>query len=195
VVVLASGSPRRRELLERIGYQLVVDAADVDESPISGETPGDYVLRLATRKAEVVAARHPGQVVLGADTTVTVDDQILGKAADADQARAMLARLFGREHQVLTGFAAVGGGQTVTGLATTAVVMRQPAAVEVAGYLASGEWQGKAGAYAVQGMAAAFVTEVRGSITSVIGLPLAEAVEAIKRVGGPAPDMSRGQPA
>lgn len=195
VVVLASGSPRRRELLERIGYPLVVDAADVDETPLEGESPADYVQRLARRKAEVVAARHSGQVVLGADTTVTADGQILGKAEGPDQARAMLVQLFGREHEVLTGFAAVGPTGTETGLATTTVVMRRPTSHEVDGYIASGEWRGKAGAYAVQGMAAAFVTEVRGSITSVIGLPLAEAVQAIMTVGGPAPQMEHGRPA
>jgi septum formation protein len=195
MLVLASGSPRRRELLERIGYQLLVDAADVDETPQPGERPGDYVVRLAASKAEVVSTRHRGQVVLGADTTVTVGDRILGKADDHEQARAMLAELFGREHQVLTGFAVVADGETRTGLATTAVVMRTPSAAEIDGYLASGEWRGKAGAYAVQGIAAAFVTEVRGSITSVIGLPLAEVVEAITLAGGPQPAMERGKPA
>jgi len=178
-----------------VGFELVVDAADVDETTRDGEGPADYVGRLALAKARVVAERHPGRWVLGADTTVTFAGRILGKASSAPEAGAMLQELFGRTHQVVTGFAIVGPGGELCEQVTTEVDMRVPGADEVRGYLASGEWRGKAGAYAVQGMAAAFVTAVRGSITNVIGLPLAEVVQALERCGGPRPRLDRGEPA
>jgi len=194
-LILASSSPRRRELLGRLGFELVVDAADVDESVRAGESPAEYVGRLALDKASVVAGRHPGAFVLGADTTVTFDGRILGKADDEAEAGAMLRELFGRSHQVVTGFAIVGPGARICERVTTEVDMRVPSADEVRGYLQSGEWRGKAGAYAVQGMAAAFVTAVRGSITNVIGLPLAEVVESLRQCGGPQPRLHSGEPA
>ena len=194
-LIMASGSPRRRELLSRVGFEFDVEAADVDESVVEGETPGDYVTRLALAKASAVAARHPGAFVIGADTTVTVDGHILGKVADANAARFMLTQLVGRTHQVITGFAIVGPGSEVLQNVRTDAEMRSPSTDELDGYVATGEWRGKAGAYAVQGMAAAFVTAVRGSITNVIGLPLAEVVVALSACGGPAPNMEKGRPA
>ena len=159
-LILASASPRRRELLERVGLQLVVRAADLDETPLPGETPGVYVARIARAKAAAIA-RAPGEWVLAADTTVTIDGVILGKAADDAEATAMLAMLVGRTHEVLTAFAIRGerAGASVEHceVVATAVDMIACDAGVIADYVASGEWRGKAGAYALQGIAAALV--------------------------------------
>jgi septum formation protein len=196
-LILASASPRRRELLERVGFSLEVRPADIDETERPGEDPAAYVARLARAKVDEIArtsgARDPDAWVLAADTTVTIDGAILGKAADAADAAAMLRRLSGRVHQVMTAFAIAGGG----GRRRDAVVSSDVAMVELDApalddYLASGEWRGKAGAYAIQGIAAALVREVRGSVTNVIGLPLAEVIAALRELGGPAPRLAAG---
>jgi septum formation protein len=194
-LLVASASPRRRELLERVGVALEVRAADVDEDPRAGEAPADYVARIARAKVRAVT-RRAGQFVLAADTTVTIDGAILGKASSADEARAMLRRLSGRTHQVLTAFCVHGDPPVEReGVVASDVVMIEIAAADVDDYVASGEWRGKAGAYAVQGIAAAFVREVRGSVTNVIGLPLVEVLEALRAVGAPGPRLAQGQPA
>lgn len=183
-LVLASASPRRRELLARVGIPVEVVPADADESPIQGESAVACARRLAAAKAAGVAATLPDRWVLAADTVVEIDGDILGKAADGAEAAAMLARLVGREHRVTTAYALRGPGATsVIEHVTSTVVMRAAGGSEVADYVTAGEWRGKAGAYAVQGMAAAMVREVHGSITNVIGLPLAEVVEALERLG------------
>ncbi len=189
-LVLASASPRRRELLERLGFQLEVRPADVDEDVLAGEAPAAYVARVAAAKAAAVV-RAPGQWVLAADTTVVIDDAILGKAATPPEAHAMLARLTGRTHQVLTAFV-VQGGVRRTALVTTEVAMID---FDVADYVASGEWRGKAGAYAIQGIGAALVREIRGSVTNVIGLPVAEVLAVLREVGCPVPRLADGVPA
>jgi septum formation protein len=194
-LVLASASARRRELLERVGIALEVRPSSADETPRPGEEAAAYASRVAVAKVEEVARDLGDRWILGADTTVEVDRVILGKAADADEAATLLARLAGRVHRVTTAYALHGGGRRVTRQVTTEVVMRAVAPEEIAAYVASGEWRGKAGAYAVQGIAAAFVTAIRGSITNVIGLPLAEVIEDLARVGGPAPDYRAGVPA
>ena len=190
-LVLASASPRRREMLERVGVALEVRPADVDEEPRAGEPPDDYVARIARDKANA-AVRRPGQWVLAADTTVTIDGQILAKAATGDEAAEMLRKLSGRTHQVITAFAIVGDGTVREGSVTTdvAVVPLDDAAIR--DYVASGEWRGKAGAYAIQGIAAAFVRSVRGSVTNVIGLPLVEVLDALRAVGAPGAQLARG---
>ncbi len=192
-LILASASPRRRELLERVGVALTVQPARVDERPIAGEAPIEFTVRLARAKAAAIHREAPGEWVLGADTIVEIDGEMLGKPDDADAARAMLERLVGHTHRVVTGFALRGPGDYAFERAVaTEVVMRVAPAREIADYVAAGEWRGKAGGYAVQGMAAALVTEIRGSITNVIGLPLAEVVEALAVAGLSAPRYRRG---
>ena len=188
-LILASASPRRRELLERVGLALEVRPADVDETPLPGEPPRAYVARVARAKAQALA--RPGAWVLAADTTVTIDGAILGKAADGAEAAAMLRRLSGRVHEVITAFTLLGDAarDEVVASEVAFVALDEPT---IAAYVASGEWRGKAGAYAIQGIGAALVREVRGSVTNVIGLPLAEVLAALRAAGGPTPDLARG---
>jgi septum formation protein len=197
-LLLASASPRRRELLERVGVPLEVRPADVDETPAAGEAPAAYVARIARDKASAVN-RRPGQWVLAADTTVTIDGAILGKPADAAEAAAMVRALAGRVHQVITAFAIVGDLEAAVvvreGAATSDVRMIDMGDAVIADYVASGEWRGKAGAYAIQGIGAALVVEVRGSVTNVIGLPLVEVLAALRQVGAPGAELARGIPA
>lgn len=176
-LILASASPRRRELLERLGLRLEIAPAAVDETPQPGEKPLAYARRVAAAKCDTVAdgpAAGRGLAVLGADTTVVVEDDILGKPADDAEARAMLLRLAGRRHEVITAYALRFGDRRLERAVTTLVAMRALQPAEVDAYVAYGEGRDKAGAYAVQGIAAAFITELRGSLTNVIGLPLAE---------------------
>jgi septum formation protein len=185
-LILASASPRRRELLERLGLSLLVLPADVDETPHSGEKPGDYARRVAAAKCDAVAdgpAAGRPLAVVGADTTVVVDDVILGKPADEGEAREMLGRLGGRRHEVITAYRIRHLGRTAERAVSTSVLVRALQPSEVDAYVASGEWRGKAGGYAVQGIAAAFVTELRGSITNVIGLPLSELLADLQALG------------
>lgn len=196
-LLLASASPRRRELLQRVGLLLEVRPADVDESAHDGEEPGAYVMRVARAKAAAIQ-RRPDEWVLAADTTVTLDGQILGKAETPEEAAKMLRWLAGRAHQVITAFILVGerDGQPVIheGLVGTEVQFIELDAGTLADYVASGEWRGKAGAYAIQGIGAALVSAVRGSVTNVIGLPLAEVLAALREAGGPVPRLAAGTP-
>lgn len=189
-VILASASPRRRELLERLGLRLAVRPTEIDETPRPGEKPTDYVRRIAIEKATaavaLIARDHEtlsATPLLAADTTVIVDGSILGKPLDENDARAMLERLAGRRHEVTTAYRIVHGTREVDRAVTTIVAFRLLDPREIAAYVAGGEWRGKAGGYAVQGIAAAFVTEVRGSLTNVIGLPLAEALADLRALG------------
>jgi septum formation protein len=188
--VLASGSPRRRELLARLGLTPEVRPADVDETPHEAETPEELVLRLARAKATtVVAPASPAtepsvdEVVLAADTVVTLDDRVLGKPRDRDDAATMLRTLSGRTHHVVTGIAVVRGTSHVADVVTTAVTFRRLSDTEVAWYLDTGEPTDKAGAYGLQGAGAVLIERVDGSDTNVIGLPLAETVALLRRVG------------
>lgn len=195
-LVLASASPRRRELLSRVGFSLRVEPADIDETALAGETAVDHVARLAAAKAAAVATRHRERWVLAADTTVEVEGAILGKAADADEARGMLERIVGKTHRVSTAFAIRGPADAAANrVVTTEVTMRPVAVDELDGYVEAGEWRGKAGAYAVQGMAAAWVARISGSVTNVIGLPLSEVVDCLRDLGGPRPVYTKGTPA
>ncbi len=186
-LVLASGSPRRRELLARVGLEFRVVPAQVDESLEPGEPAGRAALRLARAKAAAVAAKEPGAAVLAADTLVALEDRILGKPRDRDEARRMLELLSGREHVVLTGFCLRHQGDEAQGLGSTRVRFRRLGRAEMAAYVASGEPMDKAGAYAVQGLGAALVEEVGGSYTNVVGLPLAACVELMLARGVIAP--------
>lgn len=169
-----------------------VRPADVDETQRAGESPLAYARRVAAEKADALAA--PGTWVLAADTIVEIDGEVLGKAGDDDEARAMLRKLRGRTHRVTTAFA-IRGPRRHDGDVTSEVVMTAFGDDDLEDYVASGEWRGKAGAYAVQGIAAVLVAEVRGSITNVIGLPLAEVVAALAALGAAAPRFTAGSPA
>jgi septum formation protein len=195
-LVLASASPRRRELLEQLGLVLEVTPANVDETPRPDERPADYVRRVAAAKCDTVAGARdpalPAIPVLAADTIVVVDNQILGQPADEADARRMLLALAGRRHEVTTAYRISFAGRSLERAVTTTVSFRSLRPAEIDAYVASGEWRGKAGGYAVQGRAGAFVPELRGSHTNVIGLPVAEvladlqALEALPRYPPPA---------
>ncbi len=172
MLVLASESPRRAEILRQAGIPFVVRAAPVDETPLAGERPEDYVRRLAELKA-VAAPAGPDEIVLGADTTVVVDGEMLGKPADADDARRMLAALAGRAHEVLTGVALRRGELVICEWASTRVKFAAMTAAEVDDYVASGEPMDKAGAYAIQGLASKFIERIDGCYFNVVGLPVA----------------------
>lgn len=174
--ILGSSSPRRLQLLAQMGITPdAVDPADIDESPLKGELPQHLALRLAVEKAQAVAARHPGKVVLASDTVVGVGRRILPKAEDEQTARKCLALLSGRRHQVYTGVAVVDSHGTLRKVLVDArVKFSRLTKSDVEQYIASGEWDGKAGGYALQGMASAFIPWINGSHTAIIGLPMAE---------------------
>jgi len=172
-LVLASASPRRKALLEAAGVTCTVIPADVDETPEPGETPSAHVRRLARAKALEVARSEPHAVILGADTVVVIDGHILGKPADESDARAMLRRLSGRVHQVYTGVALWRDGDIRDAVDVTDVELCALSNGQVDWYIASGEPAGKAGAYAIQGLASRFVTRINGSYSNVVGLPVA----------------------
>jgi septum formation protein len=185
-------------MLERVGIALEIHPADVDESEQKGEAPAAYVARIARSKA-ISVARKSEHWVLAADTTVTLAGKILGKADSEAEAAKMLRWLSGKTHQVLTAFVLIGERDERTtireGLVSTDVTMIELDAAVIADYVASGEWRGKAGAYAIQGIGAALVREISGSVTNVIGLPLVEVLAALRDVGGPRPRLAAGKPA
>lgn len=183
-IVLASGSPRRREILARIAYPFDVRPADLDESRIRGEAPQEYVARLAADKALAVGSGAPDALVLGSDTAVVLGNEILGKPADPADAARMLSRLSGRRHQVLSGVAISRGDQVLRRFVSkTDVEFRDLSDREIEQYVATGEPLDKAGAYAIQGEAGRFVRGVYGSVTGVIGLPFEETREALYDLG------------
>jgi septum formation protein len=185
---LASGSPRRRELLTQIGVAFSTLAAPIDESVLPGEAADLYVQRLALAKAQTGLATLSNPVdavVLGADTAVVVDGQILGKPVDQADALAMLELLSSREHQVLTAVALANGQRSDVRLISSAVHFRSISSSEAHTYWASGEPQDKAGGYAIQGLAAVFVTGMRGSYSAVVGLPLCETAALLAEFGIP----------
>jgi septum formation protein len=185
---LASGSPRRRELLTQIGVPFSAVSADIDETPQPQESPSAYVERLARGKAE--AGRYAITAdsefcVLGADTAVVLDGKILGKPVDEADACAMLMMLSGREHEVLTAIALLDGERCESRVVRSLVRFRQISAQEAAAYWASGEPRDKAGGYGIQGLGAVFVAGLDGSYSAVVGLPLCETAELIGRFGIP----------
>jgi septum formation protein len=196
MLVLASASPRRRELLARVGLVFDVDPADTDETRRPDEPASAYAARVAADKARVVRARRPEAAVLAADTIVVVDGDVLGKAPDEAGARAMLARLSSRAHVVTTAVQLEVPGQGARAFAVhTEVEFRALAPRDLDGYVASGEWRGKAGAYAVQGIGAGLVRALRGSYTNVVGLPLVEVIEALAAADVAHADLARGSAA
>ena len=183
--VLASASPRRLALLAQIGIvPAAVDAADIDESPRKRELPAAHAARLAEAKATRVAARHAGAFVLAADTVVAVGRRILPKAEDEAAARACLALLSGRRHRVFGGVVLIDPvGRARRRLVRSDVLVKPLSAEEIAAYIASGEWRGKAGGYAIQGRAAMLVRAIHGSYSNVVGLPLFETAALLRGAG------------
>jgi septum formation protein len=182
-LVLASGSPRRRELLARLGLEPEVVPAAIDESPLPDEPPPLHALRVARAKAAAAAAGRPAAAVLAADTIVVVDGEILGKPHDRDEARAMLRRLSGRSHLVITAVALRFGKREASHVEQAHVTFRPISHELLDWYVATGEADDKAGAYAIQGRAGAFVARLEGSYSGVMGLPLYELRELFARAG------------
>lgn len=182
-VVLASASPRRRDLLAAAGFAFDVDPSRIDESRAEGESPAAYAERVARDKAAEIAARHPDRVILAADTIVVVDAAVMGKPVDAADAIRMLGALAGRAHEVLTAVAAQRGATVHTRLARTTVWMRPIHAAEIETYVATGEPFDKAGAYAIQGGAGRFVDRIDGDLDTVIGLSLAAVRDVLAALG------------
>ena len=182
-IILASQSPRRRELLSLIGIPHEVRPADLDERVLPGELPAVHAERLARAKAEVVAATEPDAVVIGADTIVVLDGDILGKPRDAGDAAAMLRRLSGRTHTVLTAVSVVHRGRTVSGVESVEVTFRPLTEDQIDRYIATGEPMDKAGAYGIQGFGAVIVERVHGDYFAVMGLALGRLVDLLAQVG------------
>ena len=188
MLILASASPRRRELLTQAGVEFAVESADIDEAVQPGEAPAKYVQRLAVEKAQAVWDRHKAEddsadpiTVVGADTTVVLDGKILGKPVNQADARRMLELLSGRTHQVLTGVAAITRRATVSEVEITQVYFDLIGESELVKYLASGEPLDKAGAYGIQGYAARWIPKIEGCYFNVVGLPLSRALAVITR--------------
>lgn len=181
ILVLASGSPRRRELLSAMGVDFTVRPAEIDESVQAGEAPVAYVERLARAKA--MAAAAPGEVVLAADTVVDLDGTVFAKPADADEARRTLATLSGRRHRVHTGVAVARDGRVISSVTTTEVTFRELSTSVIDDYVATGEPLDKAGAYGLQGRGGRFVAALAGSASNVVGLPMAPTAALLSAAG------------
>jgi septum formation protein len=182
MLILASQSPRRSEILRQAGFSFVVKPANVDESFLPDELPAEYVKRVAQQKAAAVEA-GPADVVLGADTVVVIDAQILGKPRDHAAALRMLETLSGREHAVLTGICIRRGAATIVDLAATRVWFLPLTHKDIADYVATGEPMDKAGAYAIQGLASKFIQRIEGSYSNVVGLPIELVGEHLRKYG------------
>ncbi|MBI4962799.1 MAG: septum formation inhibitor Maf [Desulfomonile tiedjei] len=185
-LILASGSPRRKFLMNSVGIRFRAVPSSIDESLIAGESPQESVQRLALAKAKEVSEQFLGKWVLGADTIVVIDGRILGKPADEKEARAMLARLAGRAHLVYTGYALVNSAfpaKDRVRYAESAVNIRDLSKQQIAGYVRTGEPMDKAGAYAIQGFGSAIVERISGSYTNVVGLPLCEVARDLQELG------------
>lgn len=183
MLVLASASPRRRELLSNAGIPFEVQPAHINEDPVPNETARDYAERLAREKAQVIAQGRPDSPVLGADTVVVIDGQILGKPADARDAARMLHLLSGRTHEVITAVCLVIKDRPTVASAGTAVTMAEISGQEIAAYIATGEPMDKAGAYAIQGRASRWIPRIEGDYTNVVGLPVALVYRMLQQEG------------
>lgn len=180
---LASASPRRREILQALGLRFSYAGADVDERQEPAEAAADLVLRLACRKARHAIKERPKHAIIGADTVVVLDDRVFGKPGSRTDALAMLAALSGRTHEVVTGVAVLHGASEQTAVSRSRVTFRPITTAEAAAYWHSGEPRDKAGSYAIQGLAAIFITELQGSHSGVIGLPVCETAAMLGNIG------------
>ena len=181
-VILASQSLRRREILTAVGWEFEAIAADIDETRFAAEDAVSYVKRLARTKARTIAEKFPDRLVIGADTVVVIDGEILGQPLDDDDARRMLRLLRGKWHDVLTGVALMRAGEVVVGHETTRVRFSEMSAEEIDWYVGTGEPRGKAGAYGIQGSAALFIKEIQGDYFNVVGLPVRLVFELSRRI-------------
>ncbi|MFQ5509640.1 MAG: Maf family protein [Leptospirillia bacterium] len=187
-ILLASASPRRRELFGHLGYPFTCTSVDIDETPHPGEAADTTAMRLALEKARAARAGHPDALIVGSDTLVVLDDTVLGKPRDADEAKDMLTRLQGRDHRVVTAFALLHpDGREVVEASVTAVRFRPMTADEIAAYVATGEPLDKAGAYGIQERGAVFVEGVEGDYFTVVGLPLCLLAQRMAKLIGPLP--------
>ena len=185
-LILGSASPRRRELLAQIGVTPdEIRPADIDETPLKGELPRDYALRLATEKAQAFDSAGDEELILTADTVVALGRRILEKPADAAEAARFLYLLSGRRHRVFTGVALRRGARLWTRRVEAQVKFKRLSDGEISAYLRSGEWRGKAGGYAIQGIGAAFIPWISGSYTAIVGLPLTEVAGLLEGAGYP----------
>ena len=190
-LILGSGSPRRRELLAQVGVEPdAIRPPEIDETPLKAELPRPYCARMAREKAAAVTAA-PDDIILAADTTVAMGRRILGKPSDAREAEAFLRLMSGRRHRVYTAVALRRGARMWERNVETVVWMKRLSEPELAGYLASGDWQGKAGGYGIQGPAGALIPWIRGSFTAIVGLPLAETAGLLQAAGYPLWQASR----
>jgi septum formation protein len=180
MLILASSSPRRAELLRAAGIEFSVRVADVDETQLPGESPRDYVLRLSSAKAQAVA--RDDELVLGADTTVVINDEIAGKPVDEEDARKILRALSGQWHEVLTAVTVLRGERVVSDIASTLVKFSEMSEAEIDWYISTGEPMDKAGAYGIQGSASRFVERIEGNYSNVVGLPVEMVYRMIKRM-------------
>ncbi len=194
-IILASASPRRKELLRQVGFDFEVIPSRAEEHEITGESPQEHVIRLSLEKAREVSTRDDidGRWVIGSDTIVLRDEQILGKPENDEEAARMLRSLSGRTHQVLSGYAILDRrtGENRSAAVTTRVSFRSLTDAEISGYIASGEPADKAGAYAIQGLGAFMVSRIEGSYSNVVGLPLCEVVQALEILGAPVPVLQQ----
>jgi septum formation protein len=182
-LILASGSPRRAELLHMLGLDFVIRPAGIDETYLPGEEPGAHAERLAREKAAAIAGSAPESIVIGSDTVVIVDDDVLGKPGDADEAVEMLLRLQGREHTVATGVAVVANGSVESAVERVRVRFRTFDRALARAYVATGEPMDKAGAYGIQGYGATLVERIDGDYFSVMGLPVSRLIRILERLG------------
>jgi septum formation protein len=185
-LILGSGSPRRRELLAQIGVTPdEIRPPHIDETPLKGELPRAYAGRLAAEKGAALAEAFPDDLILTADTVVAAGRRILGQPADEGEAAEFLLFLSGRRHRVITGVSLRHGARVTARLVETVVKVKRLSDEEISAYVRSGEWRGKAGGYAIQGLAGAFVPAINGSYSNVVGLPLAETANLLRGAGYP----------
>jgi septum formation protein len=183
-LILASASPRRIALLKQVGIEPeAIVPADIDETPHKGELPAIYAARMAREKANIIAAKYPGKIILAADTVVACGRKIFPKAEDAKTAVMCIRHLSGRRHRVYTAVCVIRDGREYEETVLTQLKMNRLSDKEIAQYIAGNEWQGKAGGYAIQGTAEAFIPWVSGSYSNVVGLPLYETLKLLKRAG------------
>ncbi len=191
-IVLASGSLQRKLLLQQIGLEPQCIPADIDETRHSGECAKTYVERLAREKCQLILSRHPEAIVIGADTSIAAGDEVFGKAENVEHAVAMLSTLSGAQHSVVTGVAVATTAELRSCVVETKVNFKVLSQAEILAYWGTGEPQGKAGCYAIQGLGAIFIKSLYGSYTNVVGLPLYEMAELLRHFGAPVLDHTPG---